>query len=231
MGHIINDNFDRVVCINLAKRKDKKQTTQEKFDKVGIKVEWFEAVQYGFAPSVVAALNANRTGRFNAEQPNEFGCALSHYTVIKKAYEDGLDNIFVFEDDICFHKNFNARLDRYFNDLPGDWQMINLYSFMYELLPQNVRVNKSWIRSYKSWSMMAYGMKREVMKEYIRRQDAFFTISDAVTFGMQDSYSMYTAIPALCVPNPSLESNIRSVKNYENKITITNLGIKSDEYE
>ena len=96
MGHIINDNFDRVVCINLAKRKDKKQTTQEKFDKVGIKVEWFEAVQYGFAPSVVTALNANRTGRFNAEQPNEFGCALSHYTVIKKAYEDGLDNIFVF---------------------------------------------------------------------------------------------------------------------------------------
>lgn len=231
MKNFINDNFDRVVCINLAKRKDKRTATQEKFDRVGIKVEWHEAVQYGFAHSIVNSLNSTGKGKFNQDQPHEFGCAISHYNVIKKAFEDGVENLFVFEDDVSFHKNFIARSERYFNDLPKDWQMISLYSFMYDILPQNVRINKSWIRSYRSWSLMAYGMKRPVMKEYIRRQDEFFTISDSVTYGMQESFVMYTAIPSLCVPNPSLTSNIRGVKNYQNTITITNLGVKPEEYE
>lgn len=228
---VINENFDKVVCINLVNRKDKRNITHEKFDKLGISVEWYTAVQYGFLPRVVKAINDANVGEFNTNQPNEMGCALSHYSVIKQALEEGVQKLFVFEDDVCFHKNFNERLEKYWDSLPKDWDMIMLYTFMYELFEQNVRINSRWMRASRSWSLMAYGMNRKAMQGYIKKQDEFFTISDVTSWKMQnEDYNIYVATPSLCVPNPKLPSNIRNMKNYEAKPTITNLGVSAQEY-
>ena len=82
MTHILNKIFEQVVCINLINRNDKKIIMQEKFNNLGINVEWCESVTYGFAPQVVKSIVGSKVGEFNLEQPNELGAALSHYTVI-----------------------------------------------------------------------------------------------------------------------------------------------------
>jgi len=229
--HLINNIFDRVVCINLVNRKDKKKITQEKFDNLGIDVEWYKAIQYGFLPNIISSLAETKTSSFNIHQPYEIGCALSHYSVIKQALEENVEHLFVFEDDVCFHKNFNERFEKSYNVLPEKWDMIMLYSFMYEIFKQNVRINSRWMKAAGSWSLMAYGMNRKTMEGYIKHQDKFFTISDKVTWNMQyEDYNIYVSTPSLVVPNPSLESNIRSVKNYQNTTTITNLGVSASEY-
>lgn len=233
----INKEFDKVICINLVNRPDKREKTQSKFDALGIEVEWFNAVQYGFAKEIVNSLPSQNMGqgfpRFNKQSPNEFGAAMSHYTVIKTALLEGHKNIFVFEDDVLFRKDFNTQFEKSFNKLPEDWDMIMLYSFMYNYLPQNIRVNSKWLKSYNSWSLLAYGMNEKAMKKYIEEQDEFFRIADLASYQMQGKdLNIYSAVPTLCIPNQELGSNIRgSNLNYVNTNTVLNMGFSNDNYE
>jgi len=233
--HRLNKEFDKVVCINLLSRPDKKKNMQEKFDKLGIEVEWYHAVQYGFAGEIVGSLTPtiNNFPRFNTKTPNEFGAAMSHYTVIKTALLQGVEKLFVFEDDAMFRKDFNVQFDKYFDTLPENWDMIMLYSFMYKLQPQNVRVNPRWIRSYDSWSLMAYGINKAGMEQYIKDQGQLFQIADRASFMMQrKNLNIYSAVPTLCIPNQKLGSNIRGDNmNYVNTNTILNMGFNNDHYE
>jgi len=232
--HLLNKEFDRVVCINLAERKDKKEAMQKSFGRLGIDVEWFNPVRYEFLPNIVNSINASGKAQFNPKQPFEIGASLSHYHVIKKALIDGVKKLFVFEDDAKFHKDFNNKLDNYWGYVPVDWDMISFYSFMYQLLPQNIRVSKRWMTSYKSWSLIAYGMNVKAMTEYIRKQDEYFGIADMVTFQMQETgkFNMYSAVPALCIPETDLKSDIRGMQmNYKNTPTVTNVGYSEENYE
>jgi GR25 family glycosyltransferase involved in LPS biosynthesis len=231
--HRLNKDFDKVVCINLVNRPDKKIKMQAKLDRLGIEVEWFTAVQYGFIPNIIKPLNDSGKAYFNLTQPYEIGASLSHYSVIKQALEEKVERLFVFEDDVRFRKNFNEELDKYLDKIPEDWELMLLYSFMYEILPQNIRVNARWIKSYRSWSLMSYAMKRPFMEEYIKRQDQFFTLSDSVTYKMQEeNFKIYSAVPTLCIPDTYLGSNIRgSSMNYAYNPTIINLGFSDENYE
>jgi GR25 family glycosyltransferase involved in LPS biosynthesis len=231
--HRLNKDFDKVVCINLSNRQDKREKMAIRFNNINLEVEWFTAVQYGFIPNIVKPLVDSGKAHFNLNQPYEIGAALSHYAVIKQALDEGCNNLFVFEDDARLHKNFNEKLDRYLDALPNNWDLFLLYSFMYELKPQNIRVNSRWIKSFNSWSLMAYGMNRKFMEEYIQRQNKFFTISDLVTFKMQEeAFNIYSAVPTLCVPDIDLGSNIRGENmNYNSNPTIINFGYSNENYE
>ena len=231
---LLNEKFDKIVCINLLERPDKKEAMEKRFKDLNIEVEWYHPVQYSFIPKITKGIIASGSAHFNQNQPFEVGAALSHYHVIKQAWYEGCERIFVFEDDAKFHKDFEKKLEIYWKQLPEDWDMILFYSFMYNLDPKNVRVSPRWIRSYKSWSLMAYGMNVEAMEEYIKRQDEFFTIADLVTFKMQEetNLNIYSSIPSLCIPNTNLGSNIRGKNmNYESNPTITNMGYSNDNYE
>jgi GR25 family glycosyltransferase involved in LPS biosynthesis len=232
--HRLNSEFDKVVCINLLNRPDKRDQMQEKFDKLGIEVEWFDAVPYGFAGDIVNHLPeiTNDYPRFNKKHPNELGASLSHYTVIKSALLKGVDRLFVFEDDVLFRKNFNEEFDKYMDKLPEDWDMFMLYSFMYKIQPQNIRVSSKWISSYDAWSLMSYGIGRRAMERYISEQDRTLQIADRVSFKMQGKdLNIYSAIPTLCIPDQKLGSNIRGENmNYIANKTILNLGFGDENF-
>lgn len=232
--HLLNKEFNKVVCINLAERKDKKLIIEKKFSELGIDVEWYTSVQFGFIPKIINPIVNSKVGHFNLQQPYEIGAAIAHYHVIKQALIEGVERLFVFEDDIKFHNDFNNKLDIYWNDLNSNWDMILLYSFMYDLLSENVRVSKRWLKSFRSWSLMAYGMNRKSMEEYIKRQDNFFTIADLVSYQMQDDskLNIYSAVPALCIPDTKIISNIRGTSmNYKDNPTIINLGYPETNYK
>jgi predicted RNase H-like nuclease len=103
---------------------------------------------------------------------------------------------------------------------------------MYDLLPQNKRVSARWTKAFKSWSLIAYSMNREAMIEYVKRQDNFFEIADLVSYEMQENgFNFYVASPPLVIPNKSLASNIRTVKNYETTKSVLLMGINENDYK
>lgn len=87
--------FDRVRIINLSSRKDRRQETESEFKR------------YGFP------INTEKVGFFDAvcpASPEGFpssgvrGCFLSHMKIVEEAEKQGLNNILILEDDICFSK-------------------------------------------------------------------------------------------------------------------------------
>jgi GR25 family glycosyltransferase involved in LPS biosynthesis len=232
--HRLNKEFDKVITVNLLERRDKRDKMQARLDQLGIETEWFSAVQYGFAPSIVPAMVKAGVAHFTDQYPHEFGASMSHYTVIKTAYLENVKKLFVFEDDALFRKDFNEQFDKYMDKVPDNWDMIMLYSFMFQILPQNLRVNSRWIKSYKAWSHMAFGMNRNMMKAYIDFMDKKFMIADHSTYMLQETSNLniYSAVPTLCIPNAKMGSNIRGEQlNYVQHNTAINMGINNDIYE
>ena len=80
---------------------------------------------------------------------------------------------------------------------------------------------------------MAYGINHLAMDYYIRSQDNFFTQSDGVTYAMQEDprFKIYSAVPALCIPDSDMGSEIRGTQNYKVNPTIINMVIRDDNYE
>ena len=237
---LLNEKYDKVVCINLKERPDKKEYIQERFDKFDIKTEFYHPVILGYAHHFVEPyadqyndLSKNYV-RFNKQFPNEFGTLHSHYYVIKTALLEGIENLFVFEDDCAFHENWNELLPKYLNTIPEDTHAILLYSFMDRLLPENIRVKPRWTKGYASWSFLAYGMNKKAMEGYINLMDNAPMIADRGSWTMMTTgkYNFYIASPPLVIPSKNLTSNIRGEnKNYEKTKSIFIMGINESDYK
>ena len=238
---LINEKYDKVVCMNLLERPDKADFMKIRFNLYDIKIDdWYHPVILGYSKHFIEPyadkVNDYKNNRvlFNKQFPNEFGTMCSHYTVIKTALLQGVQNLFVFEDDCAFHKDWNELLPKYINTIPENADGILLYSFMSELNPQNIRVKPRWTKGFASWSFVAYGMNRKAMEGYIKLMDEHPMIADRgswemMTFG---GYNFYVASPPLVLPSKKFASNIRGEnKNYEKTKSVFVLGINENDYE
>lgn len=237
---LINEKYNKVVCICLKEREDKYKYSLAQFIKHGIDVEFYRPVVPGYAAQLLEDYYKrwnspdNMKIRFNPRFPNELGAMQSHYHVIKSALLDGAQSLFIFEDDCAFHKDWENLESKYFNSIPEDADGVLLYSFQAQLYAQNVRVKPRWTKGYGSWSILAYGMNRRAMERYIQLADAAPMIADSITFNMmtKEDFNFYVASPPLVVPTKDLTSNIRGEnKNYEQIRTVYMMGINDNDYE
>lgn len=237
---LINEKYQKVVCICLKEREDKYNYIKSKFEKYNIQVEFYRPVIPGYASKLIEPYSDKHNRYeindifFNKQFPNELGAMQSHYHVIKTALLEGVENLFVFEDDCSFQKDWNELLPKYFNTIPKDAHGILLYSFMDRLYPENIKVSSRWTKGFGSWSLLAYGLNKEAMEAYIKIQDDNPMIADRATLKMMTymNFNFYTASPPLVIPSKTLTSSIRGEnKNYEKIRSIFMLGIDDKNYE
>lgn len=232
---LLNEYYEKIVCICLKERQDKYEYAKKQFEKYNIQVEFYRSVIPGYAQKIVKPLVDAKAGHWNIQFPNEYGTMSSFYHVVKSAIIDNVQNLFIFEDDFQMHKNWDELLPKYFEKLPSDHDIVMLYSYMSSLNPENIRVNSRWIKGFKSWSHIAIGMNKRYMEEYIKQLDMFPRIGDLVTYQMMEKgYNAYIAYPVLGIPSKSLTSNIRGEqKNYDNYLmqNAFTLGLNENNYE
>jgi GR25 family glycosyltransferase involved in LPS biosynthesis len=100
--------FDKIFCISVDARKDRRQDARRQFDKVGL----LERVEF-----VIVKKHPD-----NCEQ----GIYEAHMSCIRRGIEADAANIAIFEDDILFERFSPARLERCidFLTIQNDWQVL-----------------------------------------------------------------------------------------------------------
>jgi len=75
--------------------------------------------------------------------PGYYGCALSHYNVIKMAKENNWENVMILEDDVILHKNFNKYMNYIVDEIKNEeWHL--LYGFKDYPRPTTVKIIKTF---------------------------------------------------------------------------------------
>ena len=94
----LNDKFNKIYCINLKSRTDKRNKIEEQAKKYNLDINYFDAV---------------------AKPDNPMrGCLESHLEILKLAKRDNLDNVLILEDDCVFLRGGEL------NNLPDNWDML-----------------------------------------------------------------------------------------------------------
>ncbi len=183
----LNDCFDRVAVINLDKRTDRLAQFQSQANDLGINFVRYSAVDaQAFGISPVRA------------------CAQSHHKVLTDAAADGVQRLFVFEDDAEFRPNFVQVFDHISNNLPDDWQMLYLGSWVYPTIDIGVEGLK---RTEGTILTHAYGMKAEVLDLLIQASKEDMPIDEAYRL-IHPQMKVYVAEPSIVVQKGGI-SDIR----------------------
>jgi glycosyl transferase family 25 len=109
---MLNNYFEKIYCINLEKRKDRWNEVSKEFQKINCNVEKFVAID---GEKLEASAYIYR---------GELGCYMSHMVILKDMINNNYSKILVFEDDVVFNDDFNAKFDYYYNQLPNDWDIV-----------------------------------------------------------------------------------------------------------
>ena len=180
----LQEYFDKVIILSLIKDKEKRHNMEVQcMDMFNTKYPYHNAVIFSGNSSIMHGFNSLSTGRF--KKPNEIGCAMEHYRIIKEAYETGMKSIFVMEDDIAFIKDkdyFKQCLD----NIPENWDILMMSSYIgiktdkdIDLLKESESVNDYWfIPFWPGWCTACYALSRRGMQYYLMSQDKFFQVAD-----------------------------------------------------
>ena len=231
----INDLYDRIVLINLVERPDKLEHAKKQLEFANItNYDIYSAVKFDWSGAISMLMTLNKCGQFNYNtNPNEFSCALSHYNVIKKAYLEGVERLFIFEDDICFHNDYNKYISSYLNNLPSDTNLLMLSGFICDdNVPPLEKINDYWKKPKYMWYACSYGLDRKGMKLYLDMQNELLQQADMPLYLMQVNESIVSCCPnvPLIVQANYLSSDLRETKNFEENPNYYELGIDYNNY-
>lgn len=105
--------FDRIVCISLKRRPDRRQAF---LDRVPCDWPWRPI-------EIVDAVDGKlcKHPQWWRQGGGAWGCYKSHLNIIEHALNAGLQSVLIFEDDATFASGFSEKAQDYLARLPDDW--------------------------------------------------------------------------------------------------------------
>ena len=106
--------IDKIFCINLNHRLDRKHRCEEIFKKYDFSVEFFTAID---------GKNLNIEAKIKS---GNVGCCLSHREIYRKFSNSNWNNILILEDDVELVEDFVDLFNLYYREVPDDWHLLYL---------------------------------------------------------------------------------------------------------
>lgn len=185
----LNDFFDRVALINLDRRTDRLGQFVSQAISLGI-----DFVRYSAIDAEACGITGQRA------------CAASHRQVLADALADGVERLFIFEDDAGFDAEFNAKFSAIASRLPDDWQKFYLGSWPHSIIDVQIAGIR---KTHGNILTHAYGAKREVFEDLIEASlDPVNPIDEAYS-RIHHRIQTYMAHPSIVTQIPDF-SNIRN---------------------
>lgn len=176
--------FEDIKILSLLKDKEKRFNIEQQCQKIfGEIYPYHDAVIFPHNQTIMNGFNIFKTGSFNA--PNEIGCAIEHYRIIKEAFEKGRESILIMEDDIAFIKD-GEYFKNCMDNIPNGWDILMMSSYIgiktdeyIDLLARSKSVNTYWfIPFWPGWCSACYALSRKGMQYYLTAQDKYFQVAD-----------------------------------------------------
>lgn len=150
-----NQFFDKTYCLNLDRRTDRWETSQEVFKKHNLVVERYSATDW---KDIFIDTEYEQRYRANVAHLDSF------VGFFNKLIVEDAGNVLLLEDDVEFPEDFNQRFAEYIEQVPGDWGMLyfggNHSNGVYTTEQPNI------LRCKSSLSTHAIGYRKEAF-EYI----------------------------------------------------------------
>lgn len=154
MKNTFNTKNWKSYYINLDHREDRRQHIERVFKKVGIKAERLsgktdnDVVNF---PEIKLASICKTPDCFNNKKsiflhsPGNWGCTLSHYSILKKHLDSKDKRILaIFEDDAYFSEDFNERLKYLQDNFDLDWDFFYLGSWCRLIKDEKTKIKYVW---------------------------------------------------------------------------------------
>ncbi len=173
----ILDYFDRLAIIHLPDRVDRLQALSMELSKVGIDID---------SPRVAIPDPPMPKTPNGYASRGVYGSFLSHIEIIEKAYRDGLDTVWVLEDDAIFSRRFRTQQQRIAGLLrDNEWDMCFIGHTVHNELPDSptglLRFSGPFIWAH------SYAVHRRVMPRLIE----FIRLTEARESGHPEGGKMY----------------------------------------
>jgi hypothetical protein len=182
----LNDLFDRVVVINLDRRTDRLEEFDSQAQSIGLSYERHSAYD---AEGKVDSNGFPLRGIV--------ACTQSHLDIMQKAVDDGVEKLFIFEDDASFIEGFNEKLEKVWKQLPEDWEVFYGGLWLHQFKPYS----EDLVIPVDSYSAHAYGMNRSALLEIYRSVQGRTHI-DLELSVLNSRLKAYCAKPALVYQRP-----------------------------
>lgn len=249
--------FDRVVVLHLVEDVKRKDFIEWQFDQLGIDREsigWHIAVKHPFGNELTVGFNSvcqhymqtekKYIGRFT--KANEISCLREHYTIVKKAYHEGINRLLVIEDDIRFNKDVDF-LKSYCESIPENADFLQGDCFTADPAISSIleysRKNDSekWVlhNGVGVWNASFISYNRNAMEFFLSYINQIYAPADMPVFAAAKDYSSQfncylSKLPIVFQENSvEIPSNIRSAETqdyYQNEVNLYLKNVNKDDY-
>lgn len=147
--------------INLNRSKDRWNNMKTHYDNDNIvRIE-------GYDGNIIDSYNDIKYAKYNYKNLGELGCSLSHVKAIKMAYENGLNEVFIMEDDILntYKNKWRYTLRGILHNKPKDAECITFFSNNLGLNQHFIKTPYLFSRYEKIISTGVYYINRNGMKK------------------------------------------------------------------
>ena len=182
------DRFDKVYCINLPHRTDRRENFINEVNKYDLgDFEFFDAYYGGKLQNPHNLLSGC------------IGLIQTNIDILNKCIKDNHDMIAIIEDD-CIFSDEILNIDEYFNYLPEDWDMLYLggnHNFHWSLAEKPIRVNEKVIKLRHTFTTHFVGIKRKMFEIILNKIQNFSEPIDVVYAELQKNYNVYSFYPSI----------------------------------
>lgn len=176
------ETFDKVYCINLKHREDRKQNIISECEKYNLgEITFFEAINGNTVPQ-----------RFNISK-GCVGLIMSNIEIINDAKKNDYETILILEDD-CYFTDEILKINDYLSVLPDDWDMFYLggnHNVGWKGIKPPEPINEKIIKLHHTFTTHFIALKKHMYDVILNEIKNFNQPIDVVYTTLQKQYNVY----------------------------------------